>query len=289
MLTTLHTTIRTLLRQEDSFPADQVDIVFRAPEKSWVEKLEPPTIVFSLLGLRENTDLRRSSPVMSRSNGKATRRAPLRLFDLRYVVCAFDKEQPDNEYALLWNTLTVLLRHSPLPGELLPEPVRTLDVPIATQISSDEDQHLLELWSALGITPRPVLVYVVTMPLDLELTQTWPVVQARTTRYRDLPDHDDEPAHPARATALPDEARYRDTGQVSGIVRAQRGQPLANVTLALADNPAIATVSDKDGRFTLNGIRPGELVLTISYAGQLLEPIRLAVPADTYDITLARD
>lgn len=286
MFQLIHTTIRALLHQEASFPGGQVDIVFRAPEKAWVEQITPPTLVFYLHELRENTELRRPNPTMTRGGSTAISRAPLRLFDARYVVCAFDREQPENEYTLLWNTLAVLLKHSPLPPEMLTDDLRAFDQSIATKIIPDDERRLIDLWQALGMAPRPALVYAVTLPLDLEHQITWPIIRERTSGYGVLPPRHGQIAHPLQALMPPDERRSSSHGIIEGVVLDQHRRPVPEAQLLPLDTTIHPTVTNREGCFILSGVPSGELVLELSSAQHVLQRVSLHVPSERYEIVL---
>ncbi|MBX0328462.1 DUF4255 domain-containing protein [Oscillochloris sp. ZM17-4] len=188
MINRIHSTIDGLLRAEDGFPADSLAIAFCPPTAAWLERSGPRAINFYLLGLRENSELRRADMPTLRGPGQASRRVPPRMFDLRYLVSAYDKEEPANEYALLWATLIALLRHDPLPAERLPAPLQALGLPIAARIVADEPVG--ELWSLLGQLPRPAISYSVTVPAEITRPQRWGLVAEPTVRVAPLGEED---------------------------------------------------------------------------------------------------
>jgi hypothetical protein len=195
MITAIHTTVATLLRDEEGFPGESLVIDFCPPTSAWLERAGPRLINFYLLGLRENTELRRADMPTLRSPGQATRRVPPRLFDARYVVTAYDKEDPANEYALLWATLSSLLRHETLPTTQLPTALRELGLPVTARVLGDETIPL-DLWSLLGQLPRPALSYSVTIPVELVLhSQHWGLVREAVLRVTEIQRENDGKAH----------------------------------------------------------------------------------------------
>lgn len=178
----------------------EMDILFDVPTLQLLESLVRPTINFYLFDIRENTDLRQTDWLPSQSNGRSsTRRMPPRRFDLRFMVSAI-ADNVETEHQLLWWTLRTLLQHPELPPKdwkekwegLSPEAfaqLELLEAPLPTRIGDKEDSaRLLDIWSALDAPPRPALVYIVTVPMDLDITQHPKLVFTRTLRYRDTVD-----------------------------------------------------------------------------------------------------
>src|SRR6185436_7775963 len=76
------------------------------------------------------------------------------------------------------------MKNPTLPAELMPESIRALGLPVTGKIAGPEDApRPLDVWSALENPPRPSLIYVVTLPLDLELEVSAPLVLTRTERF----------------------------------------------------------------------------------------------------------
>src|SRR5437588_155672 len=119
MLPDIHSSIQRVLYERGRIDPDEVDVRFERPSRQWVESLMLPTINLFLFDMAENTDRRNGAPQVGRANGQALMRVPPRRFDLRYMVSVFTTLIED-EATLLWRTLATLLRHSPLPAELLP-------------------------------------------------------------------------------------------------------------------------------------------------------------------------
>ncbi|HLI05063.1 MAG TPA: Pvc16 family protein [Ktedonobacteraceae bacterium] len=266
MLLQLHKSIQNLLYERGQISPREVDIRFEAPTRERVEKLIRPTINLFLFDLQENKELRRSDFETTKQNGRAERRALPRRFDLRYMVSALTTSSED-EYLLLWRVLTTLLRHPQLPTEVLSEELRQIELPLVTRVSQDDEgRRMSDLWSALGGQPRPALYYVVTVPVDMELSIEAPLVLRRTTRY----------------TRMRDERTAVESGvQIGGVVRAGSGEPLANVRVALEGSAAFESVTNTEGRFTLRDVRPstpGTLHLRVTQADGTQKVIAVDVP-----------
>lgn len=263
MLLELHKSLQNLLYERGQISPREVDIRFEAPTRERVERLIRPTINLFLFDVQENKELRRSDFETTKQNGRAERRALPRRFDLRYMVSALTTSSED-EYLLLWRVLTTLLRHPQLPAEILSEELRQLEPPLVTQVSQeDEGKRMSDLWSALGGAPHPALSYVVTVPVDMNLSIEAPLVLTRTTRYSRV---DDE--------KIPPEVGV----QIGGVVRTGAGEPLANVKVGLEGSAALESLTNTEGRFTLRDVRPGTLRLRVTQADGTQKVITIDVP-----------
>lgn len=295
MLTDLHTTFQRLLYERGKIAPEQVDIRFDMPTKEWVASLTRPTLSLYLFDLKENTELRYTSVETMRANGRAVHRMPPRRFDLHYLVSALTTSVAD-EQTLIWRALATLLKHAELPAELLAEPLRGVQPALIGQVSKpDDDKRLLDLWSAFELPPRPALLYIVTAPLDLEFEFSSPLVLTRTVRYtRSTPS--DEAAgqgiSPERITQRDAERAPLDgvavvhtSIQIGGVLRDAAGAPVPGATVS-AEGSAASSETDEQGRFRLDNLRPGPLQLRITRAGQAPTIIPLAIPADSYDVSL---
>jgi len=194
MFPEIHDTVAALLNRYGKIDPQEVEVTFEPPTRERVQSLLRPVINFFLLEIQENTDLRQTNRQTLREPGQALHRMPPRRFDLRYMVSALATVVED-EHILLWRTLTTLLKYDKFPEEVLSEPLRGLDpLPTARVLQPEEGPRLLDYWSALGVPPRPALLYAVTVAVDLDITLTSPLVLSRTVRYTRLPTADEEEA-----------------------------------------------------------------------------------------------
>jgi hypothetical protein len=271
MIPGLHDSLRRLVHEKARILPGDVDVCFDAPRREWITSLTRPTVDFFLFDVRENTELRSTSLQSTRGNGTAQYRMPPRRFDMRYCVTAIST-LVDDEHALLWRLLATLLKHSELPGEVLDASLRTLDPPVCTQVLTPEEPGLLlDVWSGFEVPPRPALLYVVTVPLELDITFEAPLVLTRTARY----------ARPFVA-----DRETEDLVHIGGVVRDRSGRPLANAVVAIDGRPATATPTDPDGRFVLTGLSEGPVRLSITRDGRTADVVTLDVPADSYELVI---
>jgi hypothetical protein len=311
-----------LLGQRDK--NEWLDIRFEMPTRQWAESLVRLTVDLYLFDIRENTDLRQTDWLPPQSNGKsATRRMPPRRFDLRFMVTAI-AEDVETEQQLLWWTLQTLLKHPELPPkdwqtewknqtpEMMAQ-LESLDAPLPTRIGDKEDSaRLLDIWNALEAPPRPALLYIVTAPMDLEITQTPWLVFTRKLQYRDI-----------HGKGSPEEWHH-----IAGTVRNKRGEPVAGALVkaerykargnarqargigwsdalvgavdVIADESSysggergfiqkeINCRTDAQGRYVVQSVPSGEVTMRVLHADKV-HVRKMVVPAESgesYDIEL---
>jgi hypothetical protein len=189
---------------------------------------------------------------------------------LQYTVSVITTEIED-EHRLLWRTLATLMQHPHLPPEALPDELRDLDPPITTRVGQEEDGiRLPDMWTGLGVPPRPALSYIVTAPLDLERAFETPLVLTRTLRYGGVWAG----------------AEQETLQEVGGVVRGRDGEPLAGVVVSLAGRAVAGSITDELGRFALRRVPLGSVTLRATTMDQQETTVTVTVPADSYDITL---
>ncbi|MCA1668263.1 MAG: Pvc16 family protein [Thermomicrobia bacterium] len=268
MLPELHESLRRLIYERGQISPLDVDILFEAPRRDWVDRLMRPAINLYLFDVQENVK-RRSNQMESRVvNGRAIRSMAPRQIDLHYMVSALTTEITD-EHLLIWRTLSTLMKYRELPDELLPESLRGASPAITTQIAQpDEGIPLSQIWSGLSADARPALYYVVTVPLDLDLAIEAPLVLTRTLRY----------------TRLPDLAASDADTQIGGTVRDRAGAPVVSATIRARGSAAADSVTDSEGRFTIRHATPGPVILDVVRSDGKRQSVTVQVPSDSYDI-----
>lgn len=269
MLAELHTSLQHLLRDRGLLDARDVAIEFDPPVKAWVTSRTRPTLSLFLFDLQENTELRQTGVETTRSNGRGVHRMPPRRFDLRYLVSALTTDVGD-EHLLLWRTLVTLMKHPTIPADILPDAIRRLDVPVVARIAKpDEGPRPLDVWSALEAPPRPALVYLLTVPVDLEMAIDAPLVFTRTTRYAQLE------APLASADVFT---------HIGGVVRDRAGVPVAGAQVSLEGRVAPEAITNAAGEFTLAGVPSGAVTLRIVRDRSTPKLVKLEIPSGSYEI-----
>jgi hypothetical protein len=192
MLHEVHSALQRLLYERGQISAREVDIQFERPTRERIDKLIRPTINLFLFDLQENIELRQNDFRTRSSNRRAERYLPPRYFDLRYMVSILTSAIED-EHLLLWRVLTTLVRHPQFPPDLLPEELHTPDHFLTSKVSQDDDgERLSNIWNALGVSPRPALSYILTVPVDMDQVVEAPLVLSRTVRYTNMHESEKE-------------------------------------------------------------------------------------------------
>ena len=275
MLPELHAALQRLLWERGQISPQEVDITFEAPTRERIEPLLRPTINLFLFEVQENVELRQTNWQVERSNARVERRQPPRRIDLRYMISALSTEVED-EHALLWRTLATLLKYPELPRELLPDELQRMEQPIAARTAQqDGGQRMLDVWSALGATPRPALYYVVTVPVDLEIVLSAPLVLTRTIQYRKLPP-----------SAAATETTTVTGGVVRGVVRRADSSPLGGAEVSLVADPGVVSVANANGEFHLARVPTGQIRLRVKLPDGVEREVELTVPSTSYDVVV---
>ncbi len=269
MLAELHSSLQHLLRERGLLDPRDVAIEFDPPVKAWVAGRIRPTLSLFLFDIQENTDLRQTAFETTRGNGRGTHRMPPRRFDLRYLVSALTTDVAD-EHLLLWRALVTLMKHPVLPADILPEAILRFGLPVqAKVVKPDDGPRPLDVWSALESPPHPALVYVVTVPVDLEVTFDAPLVFTRTARY-------------ARLTEPPETAEI--VTQIGGVVRDRKGVPVPGAQVSLEGRVAPESLTNAAGEFTLAGVPTGTITLRVVRGRSAPKLIKVDVPSGPYEI-----
>jgi hypothetical protein len=163
------------------------------------------------------------------------------------------------------------MKYEQFPEDVLPDSLRHLDPPIRARLGEKSDsERLPELWSSLGMPQHPALCYILTAPMDLDISIQAPLVLTRTTRYK---------------APLTDTA-FDTVMQIGGIVRGKAGNPLAGLTVRNVASAAEGAMTDPNGAFRLRGVAPGRMRLDVLKQGKLQKQVEITVPAESYEIVL---
>ena len=262
MLLTVHQVLRRLLYERGQISPQEVEIRFEAPTQDHIDRLLLPTINLFLFEVQENVELRQNTYQMTRGNGRAERRLTPKRFDLRFMVSALSSEIED-EHLLLWRALSTLVRHPQIPEELLPDPVRSLDIPLVTRLcENDEGGRLSSIWSGLGTQPRAALDYTVTVPVELDTVIEAPLVLTRVARYKRLSS---------------DELISETDVQIGGVVRNRHGEALVGVRVSI-EGRASESITDDEGRFVLRNVPAGQVNLRVTSVDSQSQVLAVVAP-----------
>jgi hypothetical protein len=279
MLSDLNVALRSLLHGRGLIEPAQVDVEFEAPVQSWVDTLIRPTLNLFLFTIEENTELRQAARETVRANGHAVHRVPPRRFDVRYLVSAFTTDVVD-EQLLLWRALVTLLRHRSLPPDVLSPALRSAEPEIVTAVGpADDGPRPLDLWGALEIRPRPAFVFTVTLPVDLEIAVTAPLVlTVQTTGFARLETGRGFPVRDGDGTDL--------RTHIGGVVRDAAGAGIPGAAVSLHGRGVPGTRTNERGEFTLSRVPTGRVTLEVARVDGAPTLVTVTIPSDSYDVVL---
>jgi hypothetical protein len=129
------------------------------------------------------------------------------------------------------------------------------------------------VWGALSTEPRAAFCYVVTLPIDLELVFTSPLVLGSTLAFRSLSST---------------EGGAESRTWIHGVVRDSNGAPLSEVTVMTIESPVRVAVTRADGGFTLRTPAEGRVPLRLTHADgrTTLTELDLDVEHTEYEVIL---
>lgn len=284
LLGQLQQSLRELVYAQGRLHPGEVDVRFEMPIKEWVDSLTRPTVSIYLFDLRENLDMRVNGAVTPpvREGGRAVVRTPLRRFELLFMISVITT-RVDDEYAILWRLLNTLLRFPTLPGSVLHGALAELDPPPALKVGRMiEGPSPLSIWSALEMPPRPSLLVAVTLPTDRDDLFEVPLVLSRDLHVL-RPDPEREAGGLGLAPA--GNVLVQRSTRIGGVLRTHSGQPLANAIIQIEGRP-LAITTNEEGHFTINGVQPGALAVTVTTPDGASCRASLTVPSGSYDIVV---
>lgn len=172
--------IRQLFIDEAGLDPALVDISFEPPTRDWATPVARPTVNLYLYDIRENLARREMSWESHTENGRRAglRRRPLSI-DLSYMVTCWTSEI-EGQHRLLWLVMETLLRHSPLPTEIMHGTLRTLELPVRTKVAQPDGplENVADFWSGLDNQLRPSISLIATVDLDLNQLLAAPPIMA---------------------------------------------------------------------------------------------------------------
>ncbi len=180
MLQDLDSTLKSLLEREiPVFPSStgtKVVISFDTPYQGAIK--EKPAINCFLYDVRENLELRSSSWLVERQNGKALKKRPPARVDCSYLITAWPTKEEDIdqikvEHELLGEVMKVLLRHRKIPETDVADDFEGQKVPLRLiSLRPSNLQSFGEFWQAMGgkdgTKPKVVLHCTVTISVPVD-------------------------------------------------------------------------------------------------------------------------
>ncbi len=271
MITDVDQTIRDLLVKRGGINPAEVDISFDMPEREWSMAVSKPTVNAYLYDIHENLDLRNYEWTVARSNGSATKaRAPRRI-DLSYLITVWTNDTSD-QHRLLGHVLTVLLKYPELPEETMSGSLRDLPWPVHALAAQPDGvmRNTADFWSALDNNLKPSINYVVTVPVDTDVSVTAPEVKTKAFKFGDTSG-----------------GAAEENLQISGVVRRKDGSTgkLAGISVLVKELQMVAS-TDEAGNFSFRKMSAGSYTLEVSGAGTPAKQVSMTVPSPNYDIEL---
>ncbi len=271
MINELDETIKQLLIKKGGLNPAEIDIVFEMPDREWSSSISKPTVNIYLYDIHENRELRDYDWTMTRNNGQTTRTMrPVRV-DLSYLVTVWTNDTED-QHRLLGHILTTLFRFPEIPADLLQGSLANADVPIRTWAAQADGvlRNTSDFWSALDNNLKPSIGYVVTVPIDLDVTFTAPELKTKSFKFKDFAG-----------------AELGATVQIAGTVH-KKGKPkegIPNAIILLKELQVTAT-TDEIGRFAFRNVTEGSYNIEIVTEDKKKRQLSLVVPSPSYDVEL---
>ena len=269
MISDLDEAIKRLLIKKGAIDMAEIDINFETPDREWSTSVSRPTINIYLYDIRENHRLRGTEWAITKDeNGNATKKKNASRIDLSYLVTAWTSDITD-EHRLLWHALFTLFRYHELPEDILSEQLLRMKYPIKTFVAQPDGlfNNPADFWSALDNEIKPSINYVVTIPLDIDMAFTAPMVRTKVLEVNP-PDTDTERLI-----------------QVTGHLR-EAGTPQQGITEAriVAREAGMTAMTDDQGYYSFPKLSTGKHTLQVLREGKEAVETIINIPADTYDI-----
>jgi hypothetical protein len=270
----LDESIKQLLIKKGALNSTEVNISFEAPSRDWTTSQSKPAINIYLYDIRENHELRSYEWTVERNNNRTAtkKKAPLRV-DLSYLVTVWTKDVGD-EHRLLGHLMAVLCRHPSLPEEILQGALKGLEYSIHASAAQPDGlfKNPADFWSALDNQLKPSINYVVTLPIDLDITLTAPIVWTKAIEVKEAGTEEVE-----------------EIVQIGGIVH-EKGKPEAGVASAtvVVKEAGMTAKTDDKGHYSFAKLEKGKYTFQVSAPGWTAKEARMVVPSDDYNIELRR-
>jgi hypothetical protein len=265
----LDETIKQVLIKKGAFAPAEIDISFDTPDRDWSASVSKPTINFYLYDIRENHELRGTEWLVEKgNNGIATRKKNPGQVDLSYLITAWTNDIED-EHRLLWHVLLTLFRYPVIPEDLLSGELASQKYPIKTTVAQPDGlfKNPADLWGALDNQLKPSVNYVVTLPLDLDITFAAPLVKTKVVKVK------------------PPDAEAEQLVQVAGTVH-KVGKPTQGVAGAtvIAKEARMTAETDKEGHYFFSKLPTGKHTFQVLVSGKKAQEAQVTIPSASYDL-----
>jgi hypothetical protein len=271
MISELDESIKKLIITKGELALSQIDIEFEAPDREWSASISKPTVNIYLYDIRENHQLRGTEWVINRNNdGTATRKKIPNRIDVSYLITVWANDVSD-EHRLLWHVMSTLFRYPEIPEDVLTGDLVGHMYPIKTSTAQPDGlfNNPSDFWAALDNKIKASIYYVVTLPLDKDMTFTAPTVKTKIIDVK------------------PPEAESERIIQIGGVVQ-ETGNPVKDLIDAkvLAKEAGMTARIGADGYYTFPNIMIGKHTFKIIAAGKELKEMEVTIPSDNYDLEI---
>jgi len=269
MISDLDETMKQLLIKKGAFDPTEIDISFETPDREWSASISKPTVNVYLYDIRENHQLRSTEWVIEKDqNGMATRKKGPNQIDLSYLITVWTNDIED-EHRLLWHVLLILFRYPVIPEELLSGQLAGQKYPIKTTVAQPDGlfKNPADFWGALDNQLKPSINYLVTLPLDLDITFTAPLVRTKIFKFK------------------PPDAEAEQLVQVSGTVH-EVGKPTQGIAKArvVVKEARMTAETDSQGRYSFPKLPIGKHTLQVLVSGKKVQETQVTIPSASYDL-----
>jgi hypothetical protein len=272
MISDLDESIKKLVITKGELDPSQIEIAFEAPDREWSASISKPTVNIYLYDIRENHELRGTEWVINHNNdGTATRKKSPSRIDISYLITVWANDVSD-EHRLLWHVMSTLFRYPEIPEDVLSGDLLEHIYPIKTSTAQPDGlfNNPSDFWAALDNKIKASVNYVVTLPLDKEMTFTAPTVKTKIIDVK------------------PPETDSERIIQIGGVVQ-KSGEPARDLNDAkvLAKEVGMTAGIDAEGYYTFPNIRIGKHTFKVIASGKELKEMVVTIPSDNYDLEIS--
>lgn len=175
-----------------------ISLSFQAPDKAFFDKVvtNTPAINCYLIGITEDIQRRQSEPPRTQMNFTQTHRTRFiepKFISLTYMLTVWSKDEEKSaeiEHMILSYLIAGLGRYDFLPNELL----QALQIDISpygvrSQLFGNEQSEKVtgQVWQALGSTPKPTLIYSLSLPMPVFEPVQLPIIKEMNNKLDNKP------------------------------------------------------------------------------------------------------
>jgi hypothetical protein len=234
----LDTSLERFLRRVVPLEMGQVDVVFGAPDRDWSAQRSRPTVGLFLHSVNPAFSRAKAGVKQTTEADSIKRAVVVPVMALRYMVTVWVAD-PFDEHRLLGGVLRTLAATRRLPEQDLEPEVKMLGALPELSLVGEKDAPLMDLWSALGVSPRASIDLTVYVPAG--------------------------PPVPTDTAAPPTEVILDTESLTENPVRSGRQRIAGRVSPDLAGHlivsPRGSAIVDKAGRFSVSASSLEELRL----------------------------